>query len=320
MISPAAFDVLCVGFACYDLTFSVDHHLGADEKGRANALISCGGGLAANAAVTAARLGHRTAFAGYLGNDLYGNEHLMEFHESGVDTSLVLRGDPPTSLSAILVKPDGARTLVNYREELPQLAPTAVDLTTTQVGALLFDGHQRELAIPLLAQARQMNIPTVLDADSVNDGTTALMGLVEFLVTSERFARQYTGCADSLGAAAALRSYAPTVVVTAGGRGLAWHARADSRFGPGEGWFPAFPVEAVDTTGAGDAFHGAFAAGLAAGMDWEELLGYASAVGALCCTKYGARIGIPTGAETAAFLRQHSQQETQTRGPGFFKE
>lgn len=296
------FDLLCVGFACYDLTFSVDHHLGADEKGRATGLIGCGGGLAANAAVTAARLGYRTAFAGYLGNDLYGDAHLAEFHESGVDTSLVLRGDPPTSLSAILVKPDGARTLVNYREELPLLAATAVDLRTTTVGALLFDGHQRELAIPLLVQSRQMGIPTVLDADSVNDGTTALMGLMEFLVTSERFAQQFTGCADSLDGAIALGSYAPTVVVTAGERGLAWHSRKDSRFGPGQGWFPTFAVEAVDTTGAGDAFHGAFAAALSAGMGWTELLRYASAVGALCCTKYGARIGIPTGAEVAEFL------------------
>lgn len=298
----ASFDVLCVGFACYDLTFSVDHHLGPDEKTRATGLIGCGGGLAANAAVTAARLGYRTAFAGYLGNDLYGDAHLAEFHESGVDTSLVLRGGPPTSLSAILVKPDGARTLVNYQQTLPHLAANAVDLATTRVGALLFDGHQRGLAIPLLTQARQMGIPTVLDADSVNEGTTALMGLVEFLVTSERFGRQFTGCEDSLDAAVALGSYAPTVVVTAGERGLAWHARADSRFGPGQGWFPTFAVEAVDTTGAGDAFHGAMAAGLSAGMGWTDLLRYASAVGALCCTKYGARIGIPTGAEVAAFL------------------
>ncbi len=302
----AVFDLLCVGFACYDLTFSVDHHLGPDEKGRATRLIGCGGGLAANAAVTAARLGYRTAFAGYLGNDLYGDAHLTEFQASGVDTSLLLRGDPSTSLSAILVKPDGARTLVNYQQELPQLAANAVDLTTTAVGALLFDGHQRGLAIPLIAQARQMGIPTVLDADSVNEGTTALMGLVEFLVTSERFGQQFTGCTHAPDAAIALGRYAPTVVVTAGERGLAWHARADSRFGPGQGWFPAFPVEAVDTTGAGDAFHGAFAAGLSAGMGWEDLLRYASAVGALCCTKYGARIGIPTGAEVEAFLRNQT--------------
>lgn len=298
----SVFDVLCVGFACYDLTFSIDRHLGPDEKGRATALTGCGGGLAANAAVTAARLGYRTAFAGYLGNDLYGDAHLAEFHESGVDTSLTLRGAAPTPLSAILVKPDGARTLVNYREDLPTLGLEAIDPALHPLGAILFDGHQLPLAVPLIQRARALGIPTVLDADSVNDGTTALMGLVEFLVTSERFAQQFTGKEDVAEAAAALSPYAPTVVVTAGARGLAWHSRADSRFGAGAGWFPAFSVEAVDTTGAGDAFHGAFAAGLAAGMGWEALLRYASAVGALCCTKYGARIGIPTGAEVAAFL------------------
>ncbi|MBI3958363.1 MAG: carbohydrate kinase [Chloroflexi bacterium] len=302
-----SFDVLCVGFACYDLTFSVDHHLGPDEKGKATALTGCGGGLAANAAVTAARLGSRTAFAGYLGNDLYGSEHLREFHESGVDTSLVLRGIPPTPLSAILVKPDGARALVNYREELPTLGPEAIDLAFNPPGAILFDGHQLPLAVPLIQRAKALGIPTVLDADSVNDGTTALMGLVEFLVTSERFGRQFAGHDDSLETAVSLSSYAPSVVVTAGERGLAWRNRADSRFGPGQGWFPPFAVEVVDTTGAGDAFHGAFAAGLSAGMGWEELLRYASAVGALCCTKYGARIGIPTGEEVAAFLARRAE-------------
>jgi len=300
------FDVLCVGFACYDLTFSIDRHLGPDEKGRATALTGCGGGLAANAAVTAARLGYRVAFAGYLGHDLYGDEHLREFHASGVDTSLVLRGAPPTPLSAILVKPDGARSLVNYQEDLPTLPAKAADLAAHPPGALLFDGHQRALAIPLIAQARQMGIPTVLDGDAVNEGTTALMGLVEFLVVSERFGRQFTGCEDLLDAAVALSSRAPSVVVTAGGQGLAWCNRAVSRFGPGKGWFPAFSVDVVDTTGAGDAFHGAFAAGLAAGMGWEELLRYASAVGALCCTKHGARIGIPSEAEVEAFLTNYN--------------
>ena len=307
------FDVLCVGFACYDLTFSIDRHLGPDEKARATALTSCGGGLAANAAVTAARLGYRVAFAGYLGDDLYGSEHLAEFHEAGVDTSLVLRGDPPTPLSAILVKPDGARTLVNYREELPTLPADAIDLAFNPPRAILFDGHQLPLAVPLSQRAKALGIPTLLDADAVGDGATALMGLVEFLVTSERFGRQFTGCEDSLDAAIALSSYAPSVVVTAGERGLAWHNRADSRFGAGCGWFPAFSVEAVDTTGAGDAFHGAFAAGLAAGMGWEELLLYSSAVGALCCTKYGARIGIPTGAEVEAFLQVYNHQDTKAR-------
>ena len=73
--APLDVDVLCAGFACHDLVFDVPVHPGPDEKIRAEALLNCGGGLASNAAVTAARLGCRTAFAGYLGADLYGDHH-----------------------------------------------------------------------------------------------------------------------------------------------------------------------------------------------------------------------------------------------------
>jgi sulfofructose kinase len=95
---------------------------------------------------------------------------------------------------------------------------------------------------------------------------------------------------------AALAKVAGAVIVTLGERGLIWQRGAET------GALPAFPVEVVDTTGAGDAFHGALAAGLAQGMDWLPLLRYASAAGALCCTKHGARIGIPTAEEVAALL------------------
>ena len=91
---------------------------------------------------------------------------------------------------------------------------------------------------------------------------------------------------------------------------------SDGCFVAGDGHaqhYPTAEAKAVDTTGAGDAFHGAFAAGLSAGMGWEELLRYASGVGALCCTKRGARIGIPTGAEVRAFLQEHNHQDTKAR-------
>jgi sulfofructose kinase len=88
------------------------------------------------------------------------------------------------------------------------------------------------------------------------------------------------------------------VVVTLGSAGVAWSGPA------GRGRLPAFEVTVVDTTGAGDAFHGAFAAGLAEGMDWEPLIRYASAAGALCCTKPGARPGLPFRDELRRFLEE----------------
>ncbi|MEY3879642.1 MAG: hypothetical protein RIQ94_437, partial [Pseudomonadota bacterium] len=79
-------DVLCVGHASYDLVFSVDHHPTADEKIVAEDFLGCGGGPTANAAVTVARLGFKSAFAGYLGQDIYGEKHYQELLESGVNT------------------------------------------------------------------------------------------------------------------------------------------------------------------------------------------------------------------------------------------
>ncbi|RME64775.1 MAG: carbohydrate kinase, partial [Caldilineae bacterium] len=265
---PVLVDLLCVGVACYDLTFSVERHVGPNEKIRASDLVGCGGGLAANAAVTAAKLGYTVAFVGYLGQDLYGDEHLREFREAGVLTDFVVRGAWPTSLSAILVQPDGKRALVNYGGGRAIPLADQVDLTRLRPRSILLDGHHLDVARPLVERARREGIPTVLDADSVHPGTEALMDRVEFLVASERFAQVFTGEEDPEAWVERLSAHAPSVVVTLGEEGLIWRNRADSRFGPSQGRFPAFPVPVVDTTGAGDAFHGAFAARLSRPVAW----------------------------------------------------
>ncbi|MDX1776681.1 MAG: PfkB family carbohydrate kinase, partial [Desulfobulbales bacterium] len=109
-------DVLCVGASTYDLVYSVDRHPLPDEKIRAHSFTGCGGGPAANAAVTVARLGLQAAFAGYLGNDIFGKAHFEELQQAGVHTGLVHRGQYSSALSVVLVKPGGSRALVNYRE------------------------------------------------------------------------------------------------------------------------------------------------------------------------------------------------------------
>jgi len=294
---PQNVDVLCVGLACYDLIFTVDHHPGPDEKARASAFMGCGGGTAANAAVAAARLGASAAFIGYLGTDIYGDQHLAELHAAGVDTRLVVRGAEATSLSAIFVKPDGARSIVNYREAIvTRLTPAHVSFAQMRPKAILFDGHQPALAIAMANWARDHNIPTVLDADTVNEGHDELVRLCTLIAASERFSQEYTGASSPQAGMAMLAQQAPAVIVTLGERGLIWQRGAQA------GALPAFPVQVVDTTGAGDAFHGALAVGVAQGMAWDEMLRFASAAGALCCTRRGARPGLPSLAEVQALL------------------
>jgi sulfofructose kinase len=286
IVSPIAIDVLCVGHASYDLVFSVPHHPGEDEKMLADSFIGCGGGPAANAAVQVAKLGLKAAFAGYLGNDLYGDKHYQELMDYGVNVDNVVRGASPTPLSTVLVKPDGKRALINFKGETKPLPERAIDFSNINAKVILFDGHEPQLSMPLAKQAKAHGIPTVLDAGSVHEGTLALMAIVDHLACSEKFAKQLHGDVET--ALSRLAGISPNVVITLGGKGLIWQQ------GGIRGALPAFPATAIDTTGAGDAFHGAFAAAIALEMAWDDMLRYASAAGALCCTKAGARLGLPS--------------------------
>jgi sulfofructose kinase len=290
-------DVLCIGHASYDLVFSVDHHPGPDEKTFATGFIDCGGGPAANGAVMAANLGLKAAFAGYLGADFYGDKHLKELHDHGVDTHWVVRGTAPTPISTVIVKPDGKRALINYKIGTHPLPADALDLTCVKPQVVLFDGHEPHVSVAYCRELRERKIPTVLDAGSLHEGTQALMSLVDYLVCSEKFALQVAGSVEH--ALGQLAEFAPNVVITLSERGLYWRRGAE------QGFMPAFEVADVDSTGAGDAFHGAFAAAVAQRLAWKDVLRYASAAGALCCTRMGARPGLPTRDEHSRLLSQH---------------
>lgn len=294
-------DVLCAGFACYDLVFGVERHPKPDEKIFAERFQACGGGPAANAAVAAARLGARCAFAGYLGNDLYGLKHLAEFEDSGVFTDLVATGDAPTPLSAILVKPDGRRTVINFKGDTAPLAADAIDVDRYRPRVILFDGHQPDISGALVEKARRGGALTVLDAGSLNPGTERLVRQVDYVVASEAFASSFSGQGDPDVSAERIHQTGAAAVITLGADGVVW------RTGQGAGRLPAFAVDVLDTTGAGDTFHGAFAAALAQGAPWLELLHFASAAAALCCCRLGARPGIPSASALREFLRQNPQ-------------
>lgn len=291
--------VLCVGHASYDLVFQVPHHPAPDEKLFADGFVRCGGGPAANAAVAVARLGHAAAFAGYLGRDLFGEEHVSELHAAGVLTDWLARGDAPTPLSAVFVKPDGTRALATFKAATAYTAAEAIDFSNCRPKVVLFDGHEPLLSEPLAERAGAEGVPTVLDAGSLHRGTELLMERVDHLVASEKFARQASGAADPHLALEFLAERAPVVVITLGERGLLWKTPDGNR-----GQLPAFPVNAVDTTGAGDSFHGAYAVALAEGREWPDTLRFASAVAALCCTRVGARTGIPERREVDRFLAE----------------
>ncbi len=289
-------DVLCVGHACYDLAFLVPHHPGPDEKLFSEQLALAGGGPAANAAVAVRRLGGRASLFAYLGKDPFGEHHARELAEEGVETSLLVRGNAPTPLAVSLVKPNGARTVVNHSSATPKLKASLPNWPWTTARAILFDGHEPNVSPPLAEEARRRGVLTVLDAGSFHEGTRTLAEVVDYLVASERFAAQATDSTDPEEALRRLAAFHPCVVVTLGERGLIWSSQGK------RGRLAAYPVACVDSTGAGDAFHGAFALGVARRMDWSDLLRFASAAGALACTRLGARQGLPSAEMVAELL------------------
>ncbi|OIO69080.1 MAG: carbohydrate kinase [Zetaproteobacteria bacterium CG12_big_fil_rev_8_21_14_0_65_55_1124] len=285
-------DVLCVGHASFDITMSASHHPGSDEKMLADALMLGGGGPAANAAVQVTRLGGSAGFCGYLGHDIFGEEHVDELTHEGVDTGLVVRGGHTSPVSQILAKPDGSRSVVNFKGDTPWLPADAVELRRIEALApsvILFDGHEPLLSEVICNWARENNIATVLDAGSLHRGTRELAAQVDFLVASEKFARQYCDLDDPEACLVPLAAMAATVVITLGERGLIWNGEGKT------GHLPAYPVEPVDSTGAGDSFHGAFALAVARDMTWDDTLRFASAAGALTCSRLGARAALPDG-------------------------
>lgn len=295
-------DVLCVGHASYDLIFTVDYHPASDEKIFANDFLACGGGPAANAAVQIAQVGGSSAFAGYLGNDLYGEKHLQEFLEYGVNSSLIVRGDLPTPLSTILVKPDGKRSLINYKGQTKPLPENAIDFAHVKPKVILFDGHEPHISLPLAEYARNANIPTVLDAGSLNPSTQTLLSKVDYAVCSEKFALQLAGNIEA--ALQQISNLAPVAIITLGEHGLIW------KRGNEEGKLAALDIDAIDTTGAGDAFHGAFAYGVAANMAWDKLLTFSSVAGSLCCQNMGARLALADLSEIDLTISQMKRNVT----------
>ena len=166
---------------------------------------------------------------------------------------------------------------------------------------ILFDGHESDIAIAFAKNAKEKNIPMILDAGSVHHGTNELIHLVDYIISSAVFAKDFTKENDQEKALFELSCYASKVVITIGEHGCIWYNRPDY------GRLPAFSVNVVDTTGCGDAFHGAFAAGVAAGMKWKEILKFSSAAGAFCCTKKGGRLGMPTKEEVINLIQWHNE-------------
>ena len=305
-----AYDVVGLGCACLDFLGIVPHLPNQDDQVWMSDSTQQGGGMVSTALVTLARLGVSTAFAGKIGNDMAGRAVKEEFDLYGVDTAhLIVKSGATTPISMILVdESTGQRTIM--------AGGTTVEMSPSEVPAgmiaaaryLHLDTTGRQAALAAAGIARDAGVPVVLDADSLSRPRDIedLLRATDYLIASRMFAEALTGLADPEAAAKSLAGYGSSVtVVTLGEEGSLTLACGRSFH------TPAFPVEVVDTTGAGDVYHGAYIYGLLQQWGLEKTAEFASAVAALSCTRLGGRTGIPDLNRAMDFLRD--------RGAAHFK-
>ncbi|MGD1049203.1 MAG: PfkB family carbohydrate kinase, partial [Candidatus Krumholzibacteriaceae bacterium] len=225
-------------------------------------------------------------------DDGFGARMLEDLRGEGVDVSSVVVERGATSQYAFIMVDarTAARTIVWTRGSASRLGAHEVNLDlVTSARGLLIDDLEPEAALAAARAARSRGIPVLIDAGSLRDGVRELLPQCDYIVASELFAGQISGGADLSRSLEAIRSFGPKAsVVTLGERGCAFLSGA----GPVE--VAGFPVNAVDTTGAGDVFHGAYLFAVLQGWDTLRACTFANAVAALKCAKLGGRAGIPT--------------------------
>jgi sulfofructose kinase len=283
--------VTCVGLAVADLVFSINGTLEVGQKNFARDVQPMGGGPAANAAVAVAALGGTARLVSVLGGDLAANEIIEFLGSRGVLTHGVRRNRSSDSPQSVVVADgDGERTIVNRTDErLWEGVPVVSASEIEGSGSVLVDLRWLNGATSAIERAAEAGIPTVVDYDLTDvDAPDSVLQLASHVVFSEPALCRLTGLTDPVQAIGSVATGGGFAGVTLGPRGVVW--REDGR----THHIDAFDVDATNTLGAGDVFHGAFALGLAEGRDIEEIIRWSSAAAAIKCTGRGASDGFPT--------------------------
>lgn len=306
MTPPPGFDVLGLGAVAVDDLLYVDEYPAAESKVRVLRRERQCGGLTGTALVAAARLGSRCAYAGVLGDDELSRFVVESLSREGIDLDYrVERTDARPAHSTIIVdQRHKTRTVFSSLDAALGADPARPDAELIRTaGVLLVDHHGLEGTIRAARIARNSGVGVVADLERDPGGRFAeLLGLVDHLIISGRFARRLTGVDDPARAAEQLdHPDRRAVVVTCGAAGC-WYLGETS--GRAARHLPAFAVEVVDTTGCGDVFHGAYASALARGVELGQRVVFASAAAGLKATQRGGQAGCPNREAVSTLMRR----------------
>ncbi|AXT73725.1 ribokinase [Vibrio parahaemolyticus] len=293
--------IACVGITVLDRIQRVDSLPTTGGKYVAKDYFEVGGGPAATAAVAVAKLGHKVDFIGRVGQDSVAQTMLTELEEYGVNVeNMVCVEGASSAFSAVLVDDEGERMIINYQDQTLSRNPEPLEkIDFSQYKTILTDVRWPEGAKYALEQAKEYNIPSVLDADIAPDPIDDLVKLADHVAFSEPGLKKFTGCSDPIeGLKLAQKQTDGMVYVTVGSKGCYWLEGKDILHEP------VVQVDVVDTTGAGDVFHGALAVAVAESKQNRESIVFSNTVAALKCTKKGGREGIPTRLEVDQILQK----------------
>ena len=295
--------IVGIGACVMDTLITLPKYPDEDTKMRTLSTKVAGGGPAATGIVASQKLGVQSGFVGVLSDDNVGNFLAEDFKKYGVSTeNITFESGYSSFTSVIWLSSDSAsRTCVFDKGNLPALVLSeAQKQAVRDAEILMIDGNEIDGAEDACRVAKESSTRVLYDCGGLYEGVERLLALTDIMIPSEEFALKKTNSQNAKEAAEKLmNTYHPEVVVITQGKegGLYYDGK--------EFWsYPAFPVNALDTNGSGDVFHGAFAAGLVYGFDMKKCCVFASAVSAIKCMGVGARESVPDIKRVKDFLKE----------------
>jgi sugar/nucleoside kinase (ribokinase family) len=297
--------ILCIGMPVRDMIFRVNDLPARGMKKPATHFSELSGGNALNAGVAITRLGGHVTMSGPMGDagEKASAYILDDLAKEGIDGSGIVRMPGlVTPISNIMIDPGGERTIVTYRDPaLWKVKMPDADTLLNDCDALLTENRCAEFVTDICVEARKRGIPVVLDADHIMSLREGLLVTSSHIIFSSEALHATSGLDDDTESLRKIADLTPSfLAVTNGAQGITW---LDSQRQPQ--LIPSFPVHTVDTLGAGDVFHGAFALAVAEGQELKEAMRFASAAAALKCTRFGGAFASPQRSEVETFLVQN---------------
>lgn len=279
-----------IGYCSIDYLCMVPN-IPIDDKVEISKSLVQGGGPAATAIAAAARLGAKTAFIGAVGDDERGSNIIKSLSVEGINAGAIKirkNAESPAAFCWIEEK-SGNRSIAWTKGSAKALSADEIDEKLIKNSKVIhLDGHQTEAATAAAEIARKHGVTVSIDAGTIVPGIDKLLELSDIIIASEKFALRYTG--ESCMEKAMKKLFSANCgfsAVTMGSKGsIGFDGKSIIKC-------PSFKIDVIDTTGAGDVFHGAFVYKYTRGGTWRECMRFASAVSALKCTKFGGRTGIP---------------------------